>query len=262
MFIDEIDKIGRKGENASITRDVSGEGVQGALLKMLEGNELTVPMNGNRKHPHQECYKIDTSNILFICGGAFEGIEKIIQKRVSTKSKIGFNKKHEETESSKNELTFNELIKQITAKDLKKFGMMPELLGRVPVICALEELDREALVSILTEPVDSITKQYQTLFAIDGIELEFEDDCLDAIASKAIESGTGARSLRCIMEGFMTEYMFDTPDMNNVTKMILTKECVDGTGKPIIKNTTKERSRRHGGHNAESTTDKKANQQQ
>jgi len=199
---------------------------------MLEGNIVSVPIKGNRKYPNQECYQIDTSNILFICGGAFEGIEKIVQKRVNKKSKIGFSiEKSNNKESNSKE--YNDLIHQVTPKDLREFGMMPEILGRLSVICTLEELNRDDLVKILTEPVDSIVKQFQILFELDGIELEFTQECLEAIADKAIESGTGARALRAIMEDFMTDYMFEIPGMK-IAKVTLTKECLTKEGEPIF----------------------------
>lgn len=232
IFLDEIDKIGRKGQNVSLTRDVGGEGTQQALLKMLEGSIVSVPMQGNRKHPNKECYKINTSNILFICGGAFEGIEKIIEQRLCKKHKIGLTNK-KETNKGNNKKSFNELINNITSNDLKAFGMIPELLGRLPIICPLEALDRDALVKILTEPVDSITKQYQILLKEDGVDLMFDQDCLNAIADKAIKQGTGARALRSIMESFMIDHMYTIPDINAKT-ITFTKECVTDNALPII----------------------------
>lgn len=225
IYIDEIDKLSRKGENPSISRDVSGEGVQQALLKIIEGSEVEVASKGMRKHPMAETTKINTANILFIVGGSFEGIEKIIAKRLKKdKVGIGFGAKVE----SKEEIKFNDYILDVKAEDLKKFGMLPELLGRLPIITPLKELDQEALVKILTEPKNAIIKQYQELFRYDGITLEFEDEAVKAIADLAIERKTGARSLRAIMEEVLLPYMYKTPDMEDVEKIIFTAEAVRG----------------------------------
>lgn len=228
IFIDEIDKIARKGENRSITRDVSGEGVQQSLLKMLEGNNISVPVTGNRKHPNQECYQIDTTNILFICGGAFEDLDKIIEKRMNKKTKIGFNTKDKEFIKKKNS---EELVKEVTTEDLIKFGLMPEFLGRLPVVSTLESLDRDALVEILTKPVDSIINQYTALMNMDGIEIEFSQEYLEGVADLAIKKGTGARALQSILEKNLNPYMYEIPDLA-VNKVVLTKECIEGTGVP------------------------------